>query len=92
MYTMDARFVRPCQPIKGTPIYNIYVREFSYPTTTKLYKFKYCTVNGPGVGQGPSSGPGCQFVLRCGLWFNEAAQPFETFCMYSTLASISVDN
>jgi hypothetical protein len=36
----DETFVRAWQPLKGISIKNIYVRELSYPTTTKLYKFK----------------------------------------------------
>jgi hypothetical protein len=33
--TIDQRFERPWQPLKGTSIKNIYVPEFSYPTTKK---------------------------------------------------------
>jgi hypothetical protein len=32
--TIDERFERPWQPLKGISIKNIYVPEFSYPTTT----------------------------------------------------------
>jgi hypothetical protein len=38
--TMDERFMRPCQSLKGISIRNIYVREFSYPTATKFCKYK----------------------------------------------------
>jgi hypothetical protein len=35
--TIDERFERPWQPLKGISIKNIYVPEFSYPTTKKIY-------------------------------------------------------
>jgi hypothetical protein len=41
--TIDERFERPWQPLKGIFIKNIYVPELSYPTTKKIYKFKGAT-------------------------------------------------
>jgi hypothetical protein len=41
--TIDERFERPLQPLKGISIKNIYVSELSYPTTKKIYKFKGAT-------------------------------------------------
>jgi hypothetical protein len=38
--TIDERFERPWQPLKGISIKNIYVPELSYPTTKKKYKLK----------------------------------------------------
>jgi hypothetical protein len=38
--TIDERFERPWQPLKGISIKNIYVPELSYPTTKKICKFK----------------------------------------------------
>jgi hypothetical protein len=38
--TLDERFDRPWQPLKGISIKNMYGRELSYPTTSKIYKFK----------------------------------------------------
>jgi hypothetical protein len=40
---IDERFERPWQPVKRIPIKNIYVPEFSYPTTKKIYKFEGAT-------------------------------------------------
>jgi hypothetical protein len=37
--TIDERFERPWQPLKGISIKNIYVPEFSYPTPKKI---QYC--------------------------------------------------
>jgi hypothetical protein len=36
--TIDERFERSWQSLKGISIKNIYVPELSYPTTTKIYK------------------------------------------------------
>jgi hypothetical protein len=41
--TIDERFERPWQPLKGIFIKNIFVPELSYPTTKKMYKFKGAT-------------------------------------------------
>jgi hypothetical protein len=42
--TIDQRFERPWQPLKGISIKNkIYIPELSYPTTKKIYKFKGAT-------------------------------------------------
>jgi hypothetical protein len=41
--TIDEQFVWPWQPLQGISIKNVYVRELSYPTTTKIYKFKGAT-------------------------------------------------
>jgi hypothetical protein len=41
--TIDKRFERPWQPLKGISIKNIYVLELSYPTSKKIYKFKGAT-------------------------------------------------
>jgi hypothetical protein len=41
--TIDERFERPWQPLKGISIKNIYVPELSYPTSKKIYKFKGAT-------------------------------------------------
>jgi hypothetical protein len=40
---IDERFERPWQPVKRISIKNIYVPEFSYPTTKKIYKFEGAT-------------------------------------------------
>jgi hypothetical protein len=42
--TIDERFMHPWQPLKGISIKNMYVRELSYPTTTKIYKFQGATI------------------------------------------------
>jgi hypothetical protein len=42
--TIDERFERPWQPLKGISIKNIYVSELSYPTTKKIYTFKWATL------------------------------------------------
>jgi hypothetical protein len=34
--TIDERFERPWQPLKGISIKNIYFPELSYPNTTKI--------------------------------------------------------
>jgi hypothetical protein len=51
--TIDKRFERPWQLLKGIPIKNVYVPEFSYPTTKKYINLKglpnkkrACGVNG----------------------------------------------
>jgi hypothetical protein len=36
--TIDERFERPWQPLKGISIKDIYVLESSYPTTKKIFK------------------------------------------------------
>jgi hypothetical protein len=41
--TIDERFERHWQPLKGISIKNIYVPELSYSTTKKIYKFKGAT-------------------------------------------------
>jgi hypothetical protein len=41
--TIDERFERPWQPLKGISIKNIYVPESSYITTKKIYNFKGAT-------------------------------------------------
>jgi hypothetical protein len=41
--TIDERFGRPWQTLKGISIKNIYVPELSYPTTKKIYRFKGAT-------------------------------------------------
>jgi hypothetical protein len=41
--TIDERFERPWQPLKGISIKNVYVPELSYPTPKKIYKFKGAT-------------------------------------------------
>jgi hypothetical protein len=41
--TIDERFERPLQPLKGISMKNTYVPELSYPTTKKIYKFKGAT-------------------------------------------------
>jgi hypothetical protein len=41
--TIDERFERPWQPLKGIFIKNIYVPELSYPATKKIYKFEGAT-------------------------------------------------
>jgi hypothetical protein len=41
--TIDERFEQPRQPLQGIYIKNINVPELSYPTTTKIYKFKGAT-------------------------------------------------
>jgi hypothetical protein len=38
--TINERFERPWQPFNGISIKNMYVPEFSYPTTTKIKEFK----------------------------------------------------
>jgi hypothetical protein len=38
--TIDQRFERPWQPLKGISIKNIYVPELSYPTTKKYIDLK----------------------------------------------------
>jgi hypothetical protein len=38
--TIDERFERPWQPLKGISINNIYVPELSYPTTKKYINLK----------------------------------------------------
>jgi hypothetical protein len=38
--TIDERFERPWQPLKGIPIKNIYVPELSYPTPKKYIDLK----------------------------------------------------
>jgi hypothetical protein len=35
--TIDERFVWPWQPLNEISMKNVYVRELSYPTTTKIY-------------------------------------------------------
>jgi hypothetical protein len=41
--TIDERFERPWQPLKGISIKNIYVPELSYSNTKIIYKFKGAT-------------------------------------------------
>jgi hypothetical protein len=41
--TIDERFERAWQPLKGISIKNIYVPELSYPITKKINKFKGAT-------------------------------------------------
>jgi hypothetical protein len=41
--TIDERFERPSQPLKGKSFKNINVPESSYPTHKKIYKFKGAT-------------------------------------------------
>jgi hypothetical protein len=41
--TIDVRFERPWQPLKGISIKNIYVPKMSYPTPKQIYKFKRAT-------------------------------------------------
>jgi hypothetical protein len=38
--TIDERFQRPWQPLKGISIKNIYIPELSYPTTNKIGEFE----------------------------------------------------
>jgi hypothetical protein len=41
--TINERFERPWQPLKGISIKRMYVPELSYPTSKKIYKFKGAT-------------------------------------------------
>jgi hypothetical protein len=42
-FTIDERFERPWQPLKGISIKNKYVPALPYPTTKNIYKFKGVT-------------------------------------------------
>jgi hypothetical protein len=41
--TIDERYERPWQPLKGISFKNIYVPELSHSTSNKIYKFKEAT-------------------------------------------------
>jgi hypothetical protein len=41
--TIDELFEQPSRSLKGISIKNKYVRDLSYPTTTKIYTFKGAT-------------------------------------------------